>query len=667
MRGFCWSLLFCLGMLACARWASAQNAAADADRVQFAPLDVGGVQITATGYAARVGSDGNLHSLVVNGVEFLDDAVAGSSGVSFFYEQPIPLVKVTLQQPEIVASNDLYTVRYRFEPGYLQITLRHANPHGAAYIAVCSAKVAFVKDLTTGTVATAPVAYQWGDVQMYAASGEYVRLQSGSRIWGREINRQVWECSNLSPNRDYSLVVTPGEGAPLDPPLDQLTTLKLALDRADPLVPAGEPVTLQARFENNSGQLVTAEAALALMSASGTPLEAPKPLPLVCESHQSVTLAWTITPPGPDFYRIACSVNVGGALKTSAITCGYDIAGIQPVAKRPDDFPRYWERIVAEARAADFKVVKTFTPGYSNSLVKVYEVVVEENGARLFSGWLSVPQFSGRYPGLIILPADRATQLAPAPKIAERARAVVFCIDPTNQDNIRAALKPMIDLAMQKQNLVNKETFGMRAMMIRCLQAVDVLASMKEIVDPRRLAVTGYGLGGGMALILGALDERIQAVAADVPFFCHVAVGSTDAAGRLRADWPYLDAADFIKANPAQRDTVMTTLSYFDAANFAPAVTCPVLVSAGLNDSYSRPENIIGVYNLLPGPRALACYQAGHEGGGAAHQLAKIDWLKKILGDPGVENPAPPVPEGAAAAREPAPAGGPAPADANPQ
>ncbi len=79
---------------------------------------------------------------------------------------------------------------------------------------------------------------------------------------------------------------------------------------------------------------------------------------------------------------------------------------------------------------------------------------------------------------------------------------------------------------------------------------------------------------------------------------------------------------------------MLQTLRYYDVANFSEQITCPVLISAGINDLYSRPTGIFGMYNRLAGPKDLKLYIADHIGGDHLHWAAKIRWFAQVLGGP---------------------------------
>jgi len=400
-----------------------------------------------------------------------------------------------------------------------------------------------------------------------------------------------------------------------------LTILTASIDSNDALVPAGKSTELQLRFENSSNQPINTDVATHVESYLGTVLLDERK-PLTCPPRQSVTLSWTLAPNKPDFYTADWTVSLNGTPKKQSLTFGYAVDALAPPVQTPPDFTDYWNRVVADANAAKVTLTRLEETTRSTGTVTVYRIAVAADNFNCF-GWLAVPKFPGKYPGLLLLPGDRVRYISPNAPLAD-CGFVVMTIEPTGQE-INTALKPLI--TQVSVNLNDPAQFGLRQVMIRYLRAVTALTTVPE-VDPNRLAVSGVGLGGGMALILGAIDERIQAVAPDVPYYCDIELNRAD------PSWPYREIAAYLSQHPDQEQAVLQTLRYYDAANSAPLVTCPVLTSVGINDTYSRPTTIFGVQNRLAGPKAIKVYPGGHEGGGIKHWETKIRWLSQVLGRP---------------------------------
>ena len=91
--------------------------------------------------------------------------------------------------------------------------------------------------------------------------------------------------------------------------------------------------------------------------------------------------------------------------------------------------------------------------------------------------------------------------------------------------------------------------------------------------------------------------------------------------------------ADYLEEFPERTETVRRNLSYFDNINLAPQITCPVLVSCGMQDTICPPECTYAAYNKIRTVKEMAIYpQAGHEGGGPVHLERKLAFLRQNFG-----------------------------------
>ena len=602
----------------------------------IAALDEGGYRITARAYHARIGVDGNLRSLLVNGNEFLHP----ESGASFFTERPITLAVSKQEGLQITAETEQYSIVYTFDAKSVTMALTHPNEKGAAFVIGLSDKIAYVQDIASRLMAAVPVDYQWGNVKAYLPTGEFLEMRGGTRIWGITGNpapRQVWESSNLLPKKEYTLQLIPGVGAPPTPTLAQLSNLRVTLEKGNYIIPAQSPAVIQAIFENNSNERITSELLVSVTSSSGKQILQERRA-LSCAAHETEVLRITTHPNEADFYQVSCAVMINENQRSAGTVFGYAITDISLPLVLPDDFSTFWERVLVEASEPAVLRLWPMPSQPSMPNVLIYEAWVEVDGQRLFSGWLSAPKYRGRYPGLLVLPPERVNTLGPNPALANLG-FIVFTVLPTGE-SVQRRFEPIISWGTQ--GLEDDATFRMRTVMIRYLQAITALSALTlsapddaVSIDPQRIGVTGIGLGGGLALALAALDERIQAVAPDVPYYCHIETGMLQANSReISAKWPYPEIANYLRTHPdiEDREAVVQQLRYFDVSNFAPQVSCPVFMSIGMTDSYALPTNTIAMYNRLPGPKSINIYLAGHEGGGVAHWDAKMRWLRQVLG-----------------------------------
>jgi cephalosporin-C deacetylase len=130
------------------------------------------------------------------------------------------------------------------------------------------------------------------------------------------------------------------------------------------------------------------------------------------------------------------------------------------------------------------------------------------------------------------------------------------------------------------------------------MRAID-FASSRADLDRERIALVGTSQGGGIALAVAALDARVKAVVAHVPFLCNF---------RLAARTPNSLVKKLLDQAGRNDEAALRTLDYFDPWQLAPQLRAPVLMSAGGRDETCPAETIRSVHEKLPGEKALLFY-----------------------------------------------------------
>jgi len=159
-----------------------------------------------------------------------------------------------------------------------------------------------------------------------------------------------------------------------------------------------------------------------------------------------------------------------------------------------------------------------------------------------------------------------------------------------------------------------------------CLRAIDFLASRPEI-DQARIGVEGGSQGGGLSFATAALDPRIAFCAPDIPWL-------GDWVGYLETDkWPHENYPKLCETQPGLTfDGINRFLSYFDTMNMAAWITCPVLMSVGLQDDVCPPRTSFATYNAVTSPKEYRVYPFAGHGVGREHGKLKDAWMAKRLG-----------------------------------
>jgi cephalosporin-C deacetylase-like acetyl esterase len=149
-------------------------------------------------------------------------------------------------------------------------------------------------------------------------------------------------------------------------------------------------------------------------------------------------------------------------------------------------------------------------------------------------------------------------------------------------------------------------------MYLSCYQSAEYL-TLRSDWDGKTLVVMGGSQGGMQALMTAGLHPKVTAALAIVPAGCDMLGPEV---GRAPG-WPnwYSNTAggkDPKKVHEASR--------YYDVANFAPRIKCPVLVGLGLIDEVCPPAGICAAVNQIIAPKEVIILpKAGHQDDHGTH------------------------------------------------
>jgi cephalosporin-C deacetylase len=135
------------------------------------------------------------------------------------------------------------------------------------------------------------------------------------------------------------------------------------------------------------------------------------------------------------------------------------------------------------------------------------------------------------------------------------------------------------------------------------MRMIDYIVTRPDI-DSSRIAMVGTSQGGGISLAVTALDTRIKAVVAQVPFLCDF---------RLAASLPTSLVKKLLNKADANKEASFRTLDYFDPFQLASGIHVSVLISAGGKDETCPMQTIQSVYERINGKKQLKIYpDLGH-------------------------------------------------------
>jgi len=320
----------------------------------------------------------------------------------------------------------------------------------------------------------------------------------------------------------------------------------------------------------------------------------------------------------PGFFDVTVMLNNGGLAEIKSVcTFGWKVSQMAVRDTRPADFKVFWERgkqalasIPLDAKTGDvlhfrdkeidaYNVAHAALPGNFDpdgvrcSEVEAFKVDFASVDGLRVHGWLAKPVGPGPFPVMLILPGGG---FASRPIPLEHARHGFMALD-IQIHGQAVDLEKYERLPGYYDNFVYEplDKYYYHAVYLHCVQAINYLLSRPD-ADPTSVVAVGGSQGGRLSIVIAALDPRVKAI---VPAITH--------AGNL----PYTAWAEDVNKYHPDDDGMGSVLPpfaatpenrclpYYDVLNFAPDVTCPVLMNAGLIDPVSPPSCVFAIFQRL--------------------------------------------------------------------
>jgi cephalosporin-C deacetylase len=308
-----------------------------------------------------------------------------------------------------------------------------------------------------------------------------------------------------------------------------------------------------------------------------------------------------------------------------------ELRAYRSAAEVPADFDEFWDRTLAESRAAGGDVI--LVPAES----PVSELVVED---LTFAGFGGEP-----IRGWVIRPRDsqpRATVVQYVGYGGGRGLAhehlqwassgfVHVVMDTRGQGSAWGTGGDTPDPhgsgpafpGFMTRGIQSRETYYYRRVFTDAVRLIDAVREF-DFVDPTAVAVTGGSQGGAISLAVAGLVPGLRAVMPDVPFLCDFRRSV-----ELTPDAPFTELRNYLAIHRDVVDETFTTLAYFDGVNFARRATAPARFSVALMDPIVLPSTVFAAYNDYAGDdREIDVYPYnGHEGGQGHQWVTQARWL----------------------------------------
>ena len=287
---------------------------------------------------------------------------------------------------------------------------------------------------------------------------------------------------------------------------------------------------------------------------------------------------------------------------------GVGLEKIVSGTKMPADFEDYWKKEIAKLRAVKPRITVREASEYikpdTKYQAKIYDVRIEDGNINA-TGILTIPLYPGKKKLPAIITFGGASWIGASPRISEAiARgAMIFHMNIHDTKNYianqggAAALRRRPDIAgYQFHNLTEPDKYMPRTIFLRIIRSLYYLKSRPEW-NGKDLIAKGPSFGGCQSIVAAALDKDVTLCLPGGPAMCDHLGGRNN----QKAGWPQLLSNQRYRTPPEMKALAEKNSAYFESANMARLIRCPVVFSVGFIDTICPPTSVYAAYNNVPG------------------------------------------------------------------
>lgn len=285
---------------------------------------------------------------------------------------------------------------------------------------------------------------------------------------------------------------------------------------------------------------------------------------------------------------LICEVSQNGQIQKSFAAFSPYETSYQEEA--PADFDQFWkqQRDASDAVPLNPEIFFLRKNDYSTTYSlrldhidgrKIYGLVVVPDSPPPYTGFVSFPSF-GDIPNIV--EADIG--------LAERANAVSVSISIHN-----APIDQVDPLAYQPDQVDDRLLYYQRYAIIAGIRSIDYLISRGDVAADQ-IGTFGVSQGGGLALSVAGVDDRVKLLAFSNPSSCNHPGLNYD----LPSGFPYYLLRS-IQTNGAAShfEATLEASKYYDGVYFAQRYKGPVLGLTSLRDETTVPMTQMAAYNQI--------------------------------------------------------------------
>ena len=384
------------------------------------------------------------------------------------------------------------------------------------------------------------------------------------------------------------------------------TTFKVVADKPGCVYTCGETATFTVTAWDGSGKgahLATNGVVEAVLDNFGPSVQTRQTFDLAKGS--TFTLMGTQKTPG--FLRLTLT---GKGAARKVFSAGFEPTRIEKGSPSPTDFDAFWAKARAKLRKeVPLDAQMTRVPERSTKAFDFYRISFATFGRRVY-GYMSVPTNRAKAPYPVDFQVAAAGFGGWTNNMGGSADSIsvffsVYPFEPHwkwNELGLKRKYDEMNAAALAAWKTDRYCTAGITKscedyffypVILGIDRAVDWVAARPD-VDKKCFRYQGTSQGGGFGFYLTGLNHTFTRAAFYVPAI-------TDTMGYLKgrqSGWPMIVESN--SSTPELRAAAARFAPYFDGANFASRIRCPVRVAVGFSDTTCPPCAVYAAYNAIP-------------------------------------------------------------------
>ncbi len=304
----------------------------------------------------------------------------------------------------------------------------------------------------------------------------------------------------------------------------------------------------------------------------------------------------------------------------------------KPNQTKQNNFTSFWENRIKESKGQPLHVQMTKREYWAKG-VEVYDVSFDGfRNSHIHATYVKPEALSAPSPSVVMFHGYNWNNATPIHALKYTVQGIpVLMVDVRGQDVLSPDHNHYLNggsAGWMTKGILDPDNYYYAYAYMDAYRAVDVLLSFEE-TDKNKIIAEGGSQGGALTLAVASLHSKVSLALSDIPYLCNFKRSI-----ELFSEGPYREIYHYFKVHDQLHQTEATvyqTLSYVDCMNLADRITCPILISVGLEDTICPPSTAFSAYNHINAPKEIRVYPEYGHGGFTAHEEEKLKFVAKHI------------------------------------